>query len=59
MRWLLAWALFFAGDAVSRVQSLLPDHWRIQAWLYRYAYNPLMGLSSRVQGSGRGPWRDA
>lgn len=54
---LLAWALYWAGNAVWRIQCLLPDDWRVQAWLYRRAYNPLMVASHRVQGNGRGPWR--
>jgi hypothetical protein len=45
-----AWALYYAGDAVSR----LPDWMR---W-YRL-YNWLMVTSGDIQGDGSGPWSAA
>lgn len=51
MRVALAWALYWAGDAVSRLM-LRADFLRLYP-----LYNRLMILSSEVQGaSDRGPW---
>jgi hypothetical protein len=63
MRWIISWALFWCGDAVSRLQRLIPD-WPtgsrlgvIQRALYRiYAW--FMSASDAVQGGGAGPWKD-
>lgn len=54
-RFCAAWMLFAFGDAVSRIQSIMPGDWA-QGWLYRHAYNPLMVRSSLIQGDGPGPW---
>jgi hypothetical protein len=56
MRSIIAWTLFWAGDAVSRLMRVLPDDWRVTEWLYRGAYSPLMRWSSAVQCDGKGPW---
>lgn len=50
MRWLLSWALYWAGDAVSK--PMLAYDWD---WLYQ-PYNALMTWSVDIQGNGRGPW---
>jgi len=51
MRWLISWAMYWVGDAISR-----PMHWFDWAWLYP-AYNRIMCLSGDVQGDGTGPWK--
>lgn len=50
MRRLLSWALYWAGDAVSK--PMLAYDWD---WLYQ-PYNALMTWSVDIQGNGRGPW---
>jgi hypothetical protein len=54
MRWFVSWTLFWVGDALSRVMNL---GWGPLGRLYPL-YNRLMGWSSAIQGSGRGPWQD-
>lgn len=51
MRRILAYALFYTGDLVNRIDSCSCQ------WLNLYPlYNWLMCRSSDVQGDGPGPW---
>lgn len=50
MRPLLAWALYWAGDLVSRCSDT-----RAGVDLYQF----LMRWSDRIQGDGKGPWEAA
>lgn len=55
MRWALSWALWAVGHGIYVVF----DQWLpfgMRGWVYG-AYDGAMGLSSRAQGEGRGPWR--
>ena len=55
-RRLLAWALFRIGDLIWRLNRRLGwEEYRRPCDLYQW----FMTTSSRVQGHGRGPWRDA
>lgn len=50
MRWLLAWAFYWAGDFTSKAQRW---DW---GWTYPI-YNRLMTISSDIQGpTDNGPW---
>jgi hypothetical protein len=49
--WLISWALFWSGDAVSRVMNLAEPFGHLYP-----IYNRLMLWSDRIQGEGPGPW---
>lgn len=60
MRSILAWALYWAGDLVSRLDPF-PDRdglwFELHYHLIYLPYQRLMGWSVRVQGDGAGPWQ--
>lgn len=55
MRPLLAWALYWAGDLVSRWNDNDRRFTRAGFDLYQF----LMRWSDRIQGDGKGPWEAA
>jgi len=55
MRKILAYALLWMGDAVSRVM----DYWPCDFMHPYKLYNMLMDLSHKVQGDRPGPWQSA
>lgn len=51
-RWLLSWALYWLGDAVSRWNDNDARFTEVGFHLYQW----LMQKSDAVQGDGAGPW---